>query len=116
MTGGVDRLFSTCFRFGEAKGGHVGAGPLTVCATQNVCACGEDPAANVFLWGRIPGIVCATYSCAQRFVSAGPIVCVGGHVCAGESLCDNVCAESCLLGFSGGDHRSLLGNVDLSHY
>lgn len=71
MLVGVNRLFSTCFRFGEAKGGHVGAGPLTVCAAQNVCARGEDPAANVFLWGIIPGNVCALTSVRRDLSQLG---------------------------------------------
>lgn len=71
MAGGVDRLFSTCFRFGEAKGGHVGAGPLTVCAAQNVCACGGGPAANMLLWIGIPVTVCALISVRRDLSQLG---------------------------------------------
>lgn len=75
----------------------MGARPLTVCAAQNVCACGGDPAANVFLEDRIPVNVCALTSVRKDLSQLGGIsmrvgMSVRENVCATTSVRSNVCS------------------------
>lgn len=71
----------------------MGAGQLTVCAAQNVCGCGEDPAANV---GKTPVNVCALTSVRKDLSQLGGIsvrvgMSVRENVCATTSVRSNVC-------------------------